>query len=138
MIDKQDFYFGAAIVRILEHPKVAVIQKHEFGYVVNSSVFVFLKYSTNARSPWGFNFSDDEVLRLISLVSTYEKTVIGLICGGDGICAIEWERLNSLLVNKAGWISVKRNFKKRYGISGPLGWLDQKIPLLNWPSLLFE
>lgn len=138
MIDKQEFYWGAAIVRLIEHPRFSTIQKHEFGYIVNSSVFAFLKYSTKARSPWGFSFTSDELPRLISLASQYERTVVGLICGGDGICAIDWKRLNSLLADKPGWISVRRNFNERYGVSGPAGGLDRKIPLQSWPLLIFE
>lgn len=138
MIDKQEFYWGAAIVRLLEHPQFSAIRKHEYGYVVNSSAFVFLKYSTKARSPWGFSFTADELPRLVSLASQYERIVLGLICGGDGICAVDWKRLNPLLGDKPGWISVRRNFNERYGVSGPAGGLDRKVPLQSWPLLLFE
>lgn len=138
MIDKQEFYWGAAVVRLLEHPRFSAIRKHEYGYLVNSSVFVFLKYSTKARSPWGFSFTNDELPRLVSLASQYERIVLGLICGGDGICAVDWKRLSPLLGDKPGWISVRRNFNERYGVSGPAGGLDRKVPLQGWPLVVFE
>lgn len=138
MIDKQEFYWGAAIVRLLEHPHFSAVRKHEYGYVVNSSVFVFLKYSTKARSPWGFGLTNDELPRLISLASQYNRVVLGLICGGDGVCAVDWKQLISLLGDKPGWISVRRNFNERYGVSGPAGGLDRKVSLQSWPLLVFE
>lgn len=138
MIDKQEFYWGAAIVRLLEDSKCTSVQKHEYGYVVNSNVFVFLKYSTKARTPWGFSFSNDEISCLNPISSQYEKTVVGLICGGDGICAMDRLRLITLLAEKAGWISVRRKFNERYGVSGPAGGLDRKVPLQSWPLLVFE
>ena len=138
MIDKQEFYWRAAIVRLLEDSRCTNVQKNEYGYVVNSSVFVFLKYSTKARTPWGFTFSNEEIMRLNQISSQYDKIVVGLICGGDGVCAVDWFQLRTLLVDKPGWISARRNFNERYGVTGPAGGLDRKIPLQSWPLLIFE
>lgn len=138
MIDKQEFYHGAAILRILEDVRCQSVQKHDFGYQINERIFVFLKYTTKSRSPWQFTFSREDVGRLSSLVSSYRKIVIALICGGDGICAVPWVDVEELIKGEAGWLSVRRNFNKRYGVTGPAGKLGKKVSRSEWPSVIFD
>ena len=137
MIDKQEFYHGVAIIRLLEDGHCQKVRKHDFGYTVNDEVFVFLKYSTKSRSPWRFTFRSDEVERLNSLASSFRRIALALICGGDGICAISWRKAVELLGNDAGWISARRNFNEQYGVAGPNGKLDGKISLREWPLIIF-
>jgi hypothetical protein len=138
MIDKREFYHGVAIVRLLEDERCQNIKKRDFGYHVNDEIFIFPKYSTKSRSPWRFSFSKDDAERLNSLAGSFEKIVIVLICGGDGICTIDWREAADLLGNDAGWISAKRNFNEQYGVAGPLGKMNRKVSLREWPSIIFE
>lgn len=138
MIDKQEFYHGVAIIRLLESAHCQTVHKHSLGYTVNNGTFVFLKYSTKSRSPWRFSFGREETERMNSLASSFRKIVIALVCGGDGICAITWREAAELLGNDAGWISARRNFNEQYGVAGPRGRLKGKVPLGQWPSIVFE
>ena len=138
MIDKQEFYHGVAIIRLLESEHYQRVQKHNLGYTVNDETFVFLKYSTKSRSPWRFSFSCDDSERLNSLASSFRKIVVALVCGGDGICAITWREAAGLLGNDAGWISARRDFNEQYGVAGPQGKLKNKVTLGHWPSIVFE
>ena len=138
MIEKQDFYHGAALTRLVEHPKCQSIKREEPGYVVNGDTFIFLKYSTKGRSPWRFIFGQEEVEYLKISASCYRQTILGFICGGDGICGLPWREAERLLANEGGWISVRRNFNERYGVAGSNGKLVGKIPILDWPLLVFE
>jgi hypothetical protein len=137
MIDKQEFYHGAAITRLLEDPRCERVRPHDFGYVVNEAVFVFLKYSTKGRSPWGFVFSSEEAQRLDGIPT---RVFTGLICGGDGICAVAWEDVKALLGATAGSgrIAVRRRFNEQYGVSGPAAELKGKVPVKAWPSLVLD
>ena len=137
MIDKQEYYHGAAIIRLLEDERCQKVQKHNLGYTVNDESLIFLKYSTKSRSPWRFSFSSDEIERLNSLANSFRKIIIVLICGGDGICTISWQEAAGLLANDAGWISAKRNFNEQYGIAGSQGKLKGKVSLREWPSIVF-
>jgi len=110
MIEKQDFYWGAALIRVLDHPKCVSLSKNEYGYLVNSTQFIVLKYSTKSRTPWHFTFGGDEIQFLVDACDQFTSVVIGLICGGDGVCAITWKQADSLLNGKPGWISVRRKF----------------------------
>lgn len=138
MIDKQEFYHGAAILRILEDARCRSVRKQDFGYRINEEVFVFPKYTTKTRSPWRFTFGREELSRLGPLIASCRRIVVALICGGDGICAVPWEDVERVLGGNFGWVSVRRNFNKRYDVAGPAGGLHRKISRQEWPSVIFE
>jgi hypothetical protein len=140
MIQKEDFYHGAAFVPLIDHPAFEKMKKQDFGYLVNQDVFLFPKYRTRARSPWQFNFSDEEISRLNTTCSepSISKVIVILICGGDGICAVLWEEIARILTEDGGWLSVRRNFKECYGVSGKRGTLERKVSLRRWPLLVFD
>jgi hypothetical protein len=136
MIEKQDFYHGAALIQLLDHKSFKKIAKFEPGYLINDQIWILMKYTTKNRSPWRFTFSQDDVLRLRN--ARKDKSVfVTLICGGDGVCSLSLEQFNSLLVNSTGWISISRKFRKQYSAAGPDGDLDYKISLRGWPSNIF-
>lgn len=138
MLERQEFYWGAAIIRLLDDPRCTDLRKDEYGYLVNSMHFVLLKYSTKSRTPWRFVFSEDEIARFTGISGRAKKVVVGLVCGGDGVCAIALEQAMTLLGAKSGWISVRRNFRERYEVAGPEGGLNNKISVRDWPAILFE
>ncbi len=136
MIDKQEYYHGAAMVRVLDDPRCREVRRHDIGYSVNGAALAFLKYSTKARSPWRFTFNAEEIRRLES-GRDGTRVVVGLVCGGDGICSVTWEEATSLLGSRAGWISVQRGFHERYAVAGPAEELARKIPRGRWPGIVF-
>ena len=138
MLEKQEFYWGAAIVRLLDDPRCASVAKSESGYVVNGMRLIVLKYSTKSRTPWRFSIGADEIKRLVEASGRHKSLVIGLVCGGDGVCAITWKQAAVLLGEEPGWISIRRNFHERYAVAGSAGQLEGKVPLRDWPALLFE
>jgi len=138
MIAKREFYHGVAFVRLLEDKRCQTVRKDEFGYVVNDDVFIFLKYSTKARSPWRFTFVPEEVEQLNFRAGSFREIFIVMICGGDGICAVSWCNACILLGSKAGWIAVKRKFDEEYAVAGPMDELRRKVALNTWPSIAFE
>lgn len=103
---------------------------------MNDAAFVFLKYTTKSRSPWRFSFSDDEVQRLNLLAGQFQKIIIAMICGGDGICSVLWRDASNFLGN-AGWISARRKFNEQYAVAGQVGQLHGKVSLNEWPSIVF-
>ena len=139
MLDKTDYYHGAAIVKLLEDSRCASVQKKGLlGYVINGDSFVLLKYTTKARSPWGFSFDQEDIDRCLKMASEYRRVILGFICGGDGVCALDWSQAKELLAEKPGRIAAGRKHNKQYEVWGTEGELKGKIPLNRWPSLLFE
>jgi len=139
MLDKSGYYHGAALTRLLDDERCRAVRKHGLlGYVVNDDIFVFLKYTTKARSPWGFAFDQEDVNRCFDMSKQYHRVILGLICGGDGVCALEWEQARELLGGKQGRIATGRKHNHSYAVWGSEGELKRKVSLRQWPSLLFE
>lgn len=139
MLDRSEYYHGAAVVRLLEHKGCRSVRKRELlGYIVNETAFVLLKYTTKARTPWGFTFDQEDVDRCLRMASEYQAVVLGLICGGDGVCALHWQEVQALLGDKPGRVAAGRRHNESYGVWGTLGELKRKVPVARWPSLLFE
>lgn len=139
MLDKTDYYHGAAIVRLLGDERCTSLHKKGLlGYVVNGDTFVLLKYTTKARSPWGFSFDQEDVDRCNKMASEHKQLVLGLICGGDGICALNWTQGKELLGNKAGRIVASRKHNHSYSVWGTVGELKRKVSISDWPRIFFE
>lgn len=138
MIDKLDFYHGAALARAIDHDDCQSIRKLDSGYLVNDRTLAFIKYTTKGRSPWQFTFSNDEIVRIRHLPDGVKGVVLALVCGGDGICAIPAKMAIALLNGSAGSISVTRKFRGWYGVSGPVGRLVRKVALNQWPEIAFQ
>jgi|SRR3989344_2906742 len=138
MIDKLQFYHGAAIISLLENENLSAKKRGSLGYVVNDRVFVFLKYTTKARSPWRFSFDQEDVDRCLKMALEYKVVILGLVCGGDGICALSLEETQYLLNTKPGWISVKRKHNKSYGVAGSVSELKRKVSVRRWRSIISE
>lgn len=138
MIDKSEYYHGAAMIRLLGDNRCRSIRRHEFGYVINDGIFIFIKYTTKGRTPWRFTYSQEEINCLNSVVASFSKIVVVFVCGGDGICALLLQELDKILGQKAGWVSAKRRHNESYEVAGPKMQLERKVPVQRWPLLAFE
>jgi hypothetical protein len=138
MIDKADFYHGAALAAALDDPRCVDIAGCPPGYLVNDSVLALVKYTTKGGSPWQFTFSAEDVARLQHCPDGVDRVVLALVCGGDGICTVSAETACSLLDESPAWIAIRRKFHGWYGVSGPVGNLGKKVPPRRWPEILFQ
>jgi hypothetical protein len=138
MIDRQDFYHGAALLKLVVDPRCKNVRPIHSGYLVNGKTFVLVKYSTRHNSPWRFTVTEDECSLLTGASTVPRNGYIVLVCGGDGFCAISWNKAKVLLGEIAGWLSAKRRFNGSYTVSGPCGTLNRKVPLNQWPMILIE
>lgn len=139
VIDKEEFYYGAALRLLLHHAAVkAVCQDERFGYLVNNENFITLKYASKSRSPWQFSFDQEDINKLQIKLRDRKTVTLGLICGGDGICALSLKQLNIVLGNTPGTVSVRRPFRKQYSVKGTAGKLPGKITQTDWPRVIVE
>jgi len=138
MIDKMQYYHGAAIVSLLENDNLSIKKKGNSGYIISENLFVFLKYTTKARTPWRFNFDQEEIDRCLKMASEYKNIALGLICGGDGVCGLGWSDVFSILGDKPGWISAQRKHNESYSVAGSIGRLKRKIPVGRWSNIFSE
>jgi hypothetical protein len=137
MIEKQEFYHGAALYRLIEDVRTVSLRADGIGYVVNEAVFTLIKYATKTSSPWRFTVSADEARTLSRRSKAGQMVFIALVCGGDGICATTWEIASEVLGATPGWLSCRRRFHEQYALAGTEGEVQGKVPDKAWPSILF-
>ena len=136
-IKKQEFYEGAALHLIIRSGRVKSIHYDPPFFFLNDRLTVLLKYCTKVRSPWGFTFTRDEQQQL-SLMSDRKPTVIGLVCGSDGIVALPYESYSTIASIRAAsaYVSCYRDHGEHYEINGPDGPLKYKVAPSSWQRIL--
>lgn len=136
-IQKQEFYEGAALHLVARTGGIAGLRYEAPFFLLNESLSVLLKYSTRVRSPWGFTFTPDEQALLKSRASKF-KTMVGLVCGRDGVAAIDYESYSDIaaLRRTAIHIACRRLHGEHYEVSGPDGILTRKVAPSSWQKIL--
>jgi hypothetical protein len=136
-IRKQEFYEGAALHQLARSGKVSSLRYSAPFFFFNDSVVALLKYSTRARSPWGFTFTPLEQQLLDERIEK-DRLHVGLICGSDGVAAIGYEAFVSLVPGRgaAAHVACFRDHGEHYQISGPAGPLSRKVSRSQWVNLL--
>jgi hypothetical protein len=136
-IKKQEFYEGAALHLLARAGKIKNLRYSPPFFLVNNHVQVLFKYSTRGRSPWGFTFTPDEQM-LLQKNANKLKTIIGLICGADGVAAFTYADFLSVaaLRDSAIHIACYRDHHQHYEINGPDGTLAGKVAPSGWQKIL--
>ena len=136
-IKKQEFYEGAALHLLARTGGITSIRYEAPFFLVNNELLVLLKYSTRGRSPWGFTFTRDEQVLLQNKASKL-KTVIGLVCGADGVAAFTYDDYLSVAAPRksAVHIACYREHHGHYEVNGPDGTLDGKVAPSDWQRIL--
>lgn len=136
-IAKQEFYEGAALHILARSAGFKSLQYDAPFFVVDGRVRLYLKYSTRVRSPWGFTFNVPEQ-ELLNDLQYGAETVIGLVCGGDGVAAVGCDDYRSIAAPRKGALRVAcfRLHGEHYEVKGPDGTLPRKIPPSAWSRLL--
>jgi len=138
MIEKQEFYHGAALFRLLDHSSCRTVRKALAGYIINENVYLVIKYTTKHRSPWRFTFSQEDIRVVMTNPAPLARVLIVFVNGGDGISALTAAELNHILGGEPGWVSMSRRFNKQYAVAGSKNSLRKKCSLSRWPALIFD
>lgn len=135
-IRKLEFYEGAALFRLIRSLGAVHVRMDNGVVVLDDYSRLYLKYCTRTRTPWSFTFSSAE-RRAIASHADEIPLYIGLICGSDGVAAME--RQDYLEVAGRGEssiaISCARRHDRHYSISGPAGVLAKKIAPSAWSRI---
>ena len=135
-IKKQEFYEGAALHLLARRGMITSIRYEPPLFWINNIV-VLLKYSTKGRSPWGFTFLPLEQ-SLLDDKAGMVQTVIGLVCGADGVAAISYEAFRTVAESKEAPVHIAcyRGHGEHYEICGPGGSLSKKVAPSQWQRIL--
>ncbi len=134
---KQQFYEGAALHALIRAGKISSIEYQEPFFIFNGSISVSFKYSTAPKSPWGFTFTQREQA-VISAKAVKSQIYIGLICGSDGIVALDYSSFKIVVPMQLFPVRVScyRNHGEKYEVRGSEKSLPRKVSPSAWQSIL--
>jgi len=138
LIDKEEFYRGAALALLLEDSRCETISRLGKGGYIAHNTFFQVRFTTKARSPWNFTITEADIERFHGSFEKASRSLLVLVCGGDGICVLTWDEVIHLLEDRSGWVTARRKHRTQYEVRGADGRLDYKVPLNRWPSIIFE
>lgn len=136
MVDREDFYHGGALARLLANGDSITLARCNTGYLVNGTVFALVRYSKKTTTPWRFTLNRRDFDYLDNPPPGVNRSVLALVCGGDGVCALDWREARSLLGDPTTWICATRMFNKQYSVAGPAGRRQKKVSYKDWISLV--
>lgn len=137
-LKKQEFYEGAALHLLARAGVVSGLRYEQPFFFLNVRTAALLKYSTKGRSPWAFTFTVDEQVALAEKATDYD-VVVGLICGSDGIAALEYASYQQLVPVSPGatiHVACYRSHGEHYEVSGPRGKLNRKVSPSKWSRII--
>jgi hypothetical protein len=142
-IDRKDFFHGAALTQLTEHPSFKALNKADakYGhYLVNTDRRLLTKHSEKGQPPWQFTFQPDDLETLRSDLASGFKTFAVLVCGDVSICLLDQSEFLALVdvdSTHQQWIRVQIP-KASMQISGRAGALKHKIKHNGFPNRVFE
>jgi hypothetical protein len=135
MIPQKAYFYGAALYQLLgECGDAFQIERIEGDsscvFVVDNSLPLLLKYSSNKSSPWAFTFHASHLNHYIELVEEYGTCVLVLVCGFDGVIALNSDEVDCIF--KLTTISMKnikvaRKHNEMFQVNGTDGELNHKV-----------
>jgi hypothetical protein len=136
-IQKQEFYEGAALYRLIRTGVVCSIEYDQPTFLINGRLRIYLKYCTRVRSPWGFTFTAEEQWTLDE-AAVNSPLVLGLVCAGDGIVAVTYAEYRELVPScgVATRLACRRDHGEHYEVKGPESSLGRKVSPSRWLKIL--
>lgn len=128
-------YYGSVLTHIVDQYGAAVsIEKLSVGvqgfYLLNGKTPLYVKFSRSRKGPWSFNFRRDHQTEYRRLVKTYGDCITALVCGKDGIVALNDAQIRQILdqeFEEQESVSVRRKLNHMYSVRGANGELSQKV-----------
>lgn len=128
-------YYGSVFTHIVDQYGAAVsVEKLSVGvqgfYLLNGKTPLYVKFSRSRKGPWSFNFRRDHQTEYQQLVRTYGDCITALVCGKDGIVALNDLQIRQILdqeFEEQESVSVRRKLNHMYSVRGANGELSQKV-----------
>jgi hypothetical protein len=141
-IQTQDFYHGAVLTQITEHPSFKALNKVDslYGhYLVNHDTKLFVKYLSKESSPWNFSLHRNELQAISDDHESSAKVFLCLVCGEETICALNYQEITTLvdLESERQEIYISVPPGGSIWVSGSKGDLPKTIRHNSFPEKLF-
>ena len=102
---------------------------------------LFIKISSNRRTPWKFSFTDMHQLEISELKKNCDEVFILFAAGDDGVACINFDRLKQVLdeeYDPVEWIDIRRRPRQSYRISGSNGKAERPIARNAFPTEIID
>jgi hypothetical protein len=127
-------YYGCVFTQLVERRPRLVIERMSVNiqgvYLIDKSIPLYIKFSRNRRGPWAFTFQAEHQLCCERLAKRFGNSITALVCGTDGIAALDNHELRSVLDGKFDdqeGIVVRRKLRHMYSVTGKNGKLAHKV-----------
>lgn len=145
MIKDFEFYHGVVLTKVAQSDNNVTIRSYPSSsnctYVVNDSIGLYIKHSSNRLSPWGFSFMKGHQDEIQEMANKLDKVFVALVCGSDGIACLSFEELKIVLDDNhedIEWVRISRRPREKYAVKGSNGKLKFKIAHNHFPNRLFD
>jgi hypothetical protein len=136
MIGYNSKYYGSAFISMIDSCQdgltIKRIMDDKSGfYLINDKLPILCKYSTKRTNPWSFSIKSDVLDLYKSLADKYNECLIVLVCGTDGIIAIDYSDVKKIIDfnihSKQKRIGVTRKLREMYYLTGSDGNINNKV-----------
>ena len=134
MIPDYNRYYGCVFTQLAENrPKICIerISVDTQGvYLIDNAIPIYIKFSRSRRGPWAFTFQSEHQICCDSLAKRFGSFVVALVCGADGIAALDDQQLRTILDDQFNYqegITVRRKLGHMYSVTGKNGKLARKV-----------
>ncbi|WP_407490750.1 hypothetical protein [Elizabethkingia anophelis] len=146
MIKEFEFYHGVVFSKLIHNiPEGISIKLYpspsNASYVINDNIGIYIKHSTKRMSPWRFSFQKCHQDEIFDMQKGLNNVFVLLVCGEDGVVALSYEELKTILDythDEIEWISASRTRNKDYEIKGSDGKLEKKIGKIDFLKKLSD
>ncbi|CZO82820.1 MULTISPECIES: hypothetical protein [Legionella] len=146
MIKDYELQHGVVLVQLISSMIEPIFfekfnPKSNASYVINNKIGIYIKYCAKRLTPWRFTFLRAHQEEIENLKNNYNDVFIILVCHKDGIVALDWNSLKTILDNEhkeVEWIAVSRGKNKMYSITGSDGILNFKVSKSDFPQKIIE
>jgi hypothetical protein len=129
MLKEFEFFHGSVFARLL-HSRNEPVNLRRYSstdnaaYVVDDAIGLFVKHSSKRLSPWRFSFQSRHQDEIVEMSHHLKKVFLLLVCNDDGIVTLSLDEVRRILDEvhqPVEWVSVARNKRKMYAVSGSDG-----------------
>lgn len=141
-IQQKDYYHGAALTQIVEHPSFKALNKadEKYGhYKINHDVRLMVKITSSEDDPWQFTVNASDLATIREDINSGDKFYLCLVCGLNTIClldSVQIQQLLNLSSKNQQWLRVKNTGSLR--ISSSQTELSGTIPHNAFPNKMFN
>ena len=144
-IQPKDYFHGAALTQIVEHPSFTALNKadEKYGhYLINANIRLLVKYSSPSSSPWQFTFNESDLKSIREDIAVDGIRFFAcLVCGTETVCLLTEQQLSIVIgldAEDAQWVRVEDPSPgKSMRVKGSTGKLEKTIPHNAFPKGLF-